>query len=337
MKKIKILIEGIGGIGGLLAASLIKNNHYVSLVTNNEKITNAIKSEGVKVKSPQGTVQFYTDVYTKLEELKGNKYDIIMLLMKANGVMNAARQSIEYLEKDGYMISFQNGIVEDELLEILGHDKLISGIIGFGGTMVRPGVYNKTSNGSIHIGELTGEITDRLNVLKEILDPVDEVVITDNIRGALWSKLAINATINGMGVLTGQTLGEMLKNRKNRDIFLNIYREVIDTAIANGIVPERITADPMLLYKPIDAGRFTSFKKDMIIKIVARKHKNIKSSSLQSIERGRKTEVDYINGYVIKQAEKYSINVDYNKKLVEMVHEIEEGKRKILAENTNDI
>jgi 2-dehydropantoate 2-reductase len=255
--------------------------------------------------------------------------------MKANSVVEATKISLDYLEPNGYFVSFQNGIVEDELIKITGQDKLISAIIGYGGTMHKPGVYEKTSDGTIHIGELNGMISRRLAELRDILSNVEDVIVTTNIRGALWSKLAINCAVNSLGALTGQTLGNLLTNKTAREIFIRTYSEVVEIAELDGIILEKIAANPYLLYRPLKTNLMNRFVKDLIIRFVGRKYRHTKSSTYQSLKRGRKSEVDFLNGYVVEKAKIHNYPVPMNEIMVDLIHKIENNELAISPQNIN--
>lgn len=332
---IMILIEGIGGIGGVVAARMIQAGYDVTLVTNNATITEAIESNGLQIKTPEGDLTVSAKVYTDLPT--DQTFDAAYLIMKATGVLDAVRDTMPLLKPDGYVVTFQNGVVEDAVAEIIGQERVVSGIIGWGGTMHAPGVYEKTSIGTTHIGELDGQITPRLRELEKAMSTSAEAVVTTNIRGALWSKLAINCTITTIGALTGDTLGVMLQDKRMRQVFLRGYSEVVDTAEASGITLERIATNPHLLYVKPNAGSINLFIKDLLVRFVGRKYGKLKSSSLQSLERGRKTEIDYLNGYVVEQAKQVNIPTPVNAALVKMIKEIEAGERTIQPSNLDDL
>ena len=335
-----ILIQGVGGIGGVMAATIIASGMNPVLITGNPEITAAIAGRGINTTMPgkRKPIVVPARVYTAIEELTQDmKFDAAYLIMKATSVVEAAQKTIPHLEGDGYVVTFQNGIVEDAVAAAVGADRVVSGIIGWGGTMHAPGVYEKTSPGETHIGELDGEMTARLRDLADDIASSAPVVISGNIRGALWSKLAINCTITTLGAITGETLGQMLADRQTRLVLMRIYTEVIDTAEANGIKLERITADPRLLYLPKRAGFITRWKKDFIARMVGRKFAKVKSSMLQGLERGRKTEIDFLNGYVVEYAKKAGVPVPMNECLVGQIKEIETGARGMSPLNLRDL
>jgi 2-dehydropantoate 2-reductase len=333
-----ILIEGIGGIGGVLAARLIQAGYTPTLVTANPQITDAINKDGLKIVERGGIISVPTKACTSLSDIPtGERFDAAYLIMKAHTVVEAAGATLPELTSDGYVVTFQNGIVEDAVSAALGAKRVIGGVIGWGGTMNSPGIYEKTTPGETHIGELSGEITPRLTDLANVIQSAAPVIVTPNIRGVLWSKLAINCTITTLGALTGDTLGEMLRDRRVRQIFARAYSEVIDTADALNIKLERIAANPRTLYVSPKANPLSRRVKDTLVQVVGRRYGRMKSSMLQSLERGRKTEIDYLNGYVVEQAKKVGVATPVNAVLVRLIKEIEAGTRVIDRHNIVDL
>lgn len=340
LKNKKILIEGIGGIGGLLSSRLLAVGYDCTLITGNKDITSQIQSTGVieLIEDGKQKIVYPQNVYTSLSELDETlKFDFALLAMKSDSAVEAAKLTIPHLFSHGFVVTLQNGIIEDLIVKEIDEGRLISAVMAFGSTMVELGQYQQTSPGSIFIGELNGEITTRLTQLGEILQEVMPVNLSDNIRGVLWNKLAINSTANALGAISGQTWGGMLDTKPKRTLFLKIYAEVVNASKANNVKLEKITVNPLLLYLPANAGFFTRLRKDILLRMAARKYKDIKSSSLQSLLRGRKTEIDYLNGFVVSESTKHGLDAPVNKILVDMVKEIESGKREIDPKNINEI
>ena len=338
MESTRLLIEGIGGIGGLVAYELLKAGYSADLITNNSNITNSINNQGLRVKTKKRIETVPTHAYTHLGDLPSEyQYSMIFLIMKADGVNEAAKQSLPKLTPDGFLCTFQNGVVEDSLVKIVPSEKIVPVTVGFASTMIEPGLYERTTPGKFHIGELNGKQTARIEELSKVLLHVEQVIMTENILGVKWSKLAINCIINTFGAITGQTLGQLLKNKKTRTLFLAVYREIVEVADAKDITLEPIAANPYLLYLPANSGTFKRFTKDLIIRFVGRKYGNQKSSSLQSIQRGRKSEVDYLNGYVVSQATDLGMDVPVNKALTELLHRIDNGEINYAPNNLQPI
>lgn len=332
----RVVILGIGGIGGVVAGCMIDAGMRPVLVTNNSEVTAAIRADGLRVRLPDRAFTVQADVYTTLTEASG-AFDAAYLTMKALSVVEAARDAARYVAADGYVVTFQNGIVEDAVGDAIGISRVVSASVGWNGIMHSPGDYERTTPGDTFVGELDGAITPRANAIAAALRHVGPVTISQNMRGVLWSKLAINCTVNSVGALTGQTLGELLADARVRRIFLQTYSEVVDTAEAQGIRLERIAANPKLLYLPKNAGFVVRYAKDVIARMLGRKYKSARSSTLQSLERGRKTEVDYLNGYVVDIATRVGVNAPINKALTRMIKEIESGARKIAKSNIDEL
>jgi 2-dehydropantoate 2-reductase len=335
----RILIEGVGGVGGVVAGGLLRVGLAPVLVTGNPDITRTIEDRGLLVRTPRGEERFHAQVHTRLEDVPGEApFDAAYLIMKAAAVVESARDTVPLLEPDaGFVVTFQNGIVEDDVAAAIGAHRVVSAIVGWGATMHAPGDVERTSEGALHIGEIDGPIGPRVQRLAGTLEAVSPVVASGNIRGALWSKLAINCMITSGGAVTGETLGEMLHDESVRRTFLGIYREVVDTAEACGIQLERIAANPKLLYLPVDAGALHRGLKDVFVRFIGRRYGALKSSSLQSLERGRKTEVDFLNGYVVARADEAGVPVPLNRALVAMIKEIEAGERPLTPDNVGDL
>ncbi len=334
----RILVSGIGGIGGVLAGEMIRAGHAPALVTGNREIAEAITARGLRVKTPAGAFTVRATAVVAPSDLPdGSRFDAAFLLTKATSVVEAARATVPVLARDGFVVALQNGMVEDAVGEAIGRDRVVSGIVGWGGTMHGPGSYERTGPGSIHLGELDGTVTDRARAIVPLLEAASPVVVTTNILGALWSKLAINCTITTIGAIAGETLGAMLGVPAARRVFLETYREVVDTAEAHGVRLERIAANPRTLYLPKGAGPFTRFTKDLLARIVGRKYRKLRSSMLQSVERGRPTEIDFLNGYVVGKAREKGLAVPMNEALVRLVKEIESGCRKPCMQNLADL
>ncbi len=203
------------------------------------------------------------------------------------------------------------------------------------------GTYEMTSRGETTIGELDGTISERILQLKTVLDAVTPTVVTTNIYGALWSKLAINSVVTTLGAVTGQLLGPMLRRANIRRLALAIVSEVIDVATAQGVAMEPVagTLDLQRLYQPPEkrmghAG-LSALPKHLLMGLVGIKFRKLKSSMLQSIERNRPPEIAFMNGYVVARGIDLGIATPTNAALTKLVQEIAAGERQIDSQNLN--
>jgi 2-dehydropantoate 2-reductase len=334
----RLLLMGCGGVGGVIACGLHRAGHDVTIITHNEEITQAINKTGLCVTTPDCQLTLPATAHTYLEEVEG-PFDAAYLAMKATDVEQAARDVAPYLSSGGYVVTLQNGIVEDRVGEILGRERVVGALVGWGATMRAPGICEMTSRGEVVVGELDGQKTPRVQQIKATLDAASPTTVTTNIYGVLWSKLAINCFVTTLGAVTGQLLGEMLRQHPLRHLALVITSEVIDVAEAHDISLEPVggTLDLQRLYLPPDRRAegfgFDRIARHVIMSIVGLKFRRLRSSMPQSLERGRRPEIDYMNGYVIARGEEKDVPVPVNKTLTALVHEIEAGTRSIGAHN----
>jgi len=332
---LSFLVIGAGAIGGITAAVMRKNGYDVGLLCRDEKLAAHISENGLKVKGFCGSFSIKIPVYSSVSQINGKK-DIILHATKASDMGEAARNSLKVLNENGFFVSMQNGICEDELGSVVGKDRVIGCVTGWGATMLPAGVLEMTSTGDFILGYPGRTPDEFLEMVSEVLSVIVPAKTTANIMGHLYSKLIINSCITSLGAISGIYLGKMLKIRKIRRIFIEIIREAVELADKMDIKIEVFGG--RLDFKKFVLGNsiFSDFRRHLMIRIIGFKYKKLKSSSLQSLERGKPTEVDYFNGYIVKNSLQYGVNVPVNSAVVNMIHEIELKKRGISIQNFND-
>ena len=150
--------------------------------------------------------------------------------------------------------------------------------------------------------------------------------------GARWSKLAVNAAFSGLSVVTGLTFGEIAKKRKTRKVALGILREAICVAKALGVEMEKMQGygAEELFGK---GGFFQNVKANFLLPIAIKRHALLRSGMLADVEKGKKCEIDFIDGMVAKMAKKAGVETPLCEKVVELVHGIENGLYEISYAN----
>jgi 2-dehydropantoate 2-reductase len=332
---LSVLVIGAGAVGGITAALLKRKGYDVTVVAKYREYADLISATGLKLSGRCGVMTVRMPAVASVEEIKGKK-DIILLAVKANDMAAVARQSLPLLKDDGYMISMQNGICEYELASIAGEERTAGCVVGWGATMTSQGDLQMTSAGDFIIGYLQREPDEDLTTLATVLESVVPVKMTANIIGHRYSKLIINSCITSMGAVSGLYLGEMLVQKRMRHVFINIIREAVAVARAMRIRLEvfggRLDFDRFVEKK----GVLADLKRDLMIRIIGFKYRRLKSSSLQSLERGKPTEIDYLNGFIVSEAAKYNVPVPVNTKIAEIVKRIEKGELRITMANFDD-
>lgn len=335
-EKSKILVVGAGAVGGISAALLAEAGYNVEVVCKYPELAEKIKSKGIHISGVRGDIIVTMPAVAAIHELSEKK-DIVILATKANDLPQAARDMKPFLKDHSAVVSMQNGICEEVLAEIVGQDRTIGCVVGWGATMHNPGELEMTSSGEFVIGSLDNKVDDRIKSLKTVLDTIVPAEISQNIMGNLYSKLIINSCITTLGAICGLYLGEMLAVKKIRNIFIQIMEEAMAVAKAHDIKVE-IFAGKLDYYRFLKSkSLFASLKRHLLIRLIGFKYRRLKSSSLQSLERGKPTEIDVLNGYIVKLAKQKNVPVPVNEKLMKMVKEIEKGKRKISLDNFKNL
>ena len=261
-------------------------------------------------------------------------FDFVFLLMQPPQVTGAARSALPLLRRDGAMVCFQNGLCEEHVQPIAGAGRTIGAIVAWGGSMVEPGVYERTSGGGFVIGRLDADDDPRFEALRSLLAPVGSVDVTRNLLGARWSKLAINCAVSSLGTIGGHRLGTLIRYRFVRRLALEAMTEAVAVARARAVRLEKVAGTIDLEWvqlRPADVTRPGSpalLAKHALLLAVGAKFRRMRSSMLAAIERGREPAVDFLNGEVVGTAGQLDMCVPLNARICDTIHAIARGERR---------
>lgn len=323
-------IYGAGAMGTVLGAYIARAGKQIGLINRNEKHIAALKEKGARI---VGTVEFTQKVNALLPSEMQGKYDIILLMTKQRANAEIVTFLKDYLAEDGALCTCQNGLPEPKVAGIIGEDRTLGCAIAWGATFLGEGVSELTSDPSaltFSLGALGRG--NRLREVKELLECMGTVAVEENFIGARWSKLLINSTFSGLSTVTGATFGEVSENKSSRRVAQRIMKECIDVAKAASIKIEPVQGhkiDKLFDYK----GGLKKAISFALIPVAMKKHAKLVSSMLQDLKKGKKCEIDFINGVVCEYGEKYGVPTPFNQRTVEIVHGIEEGKYPIEFNN----
>ena len=318
---------GCGGIGGIVAANLAARGAAPAVVTHNADIAAAINAAGFVVRDDDGERRVPGRATTVLPNDAGI-FDVVLLATQPPQVEAAARAALPHLHPDGVMVCFQNGVVESRVAAIAGAERVVGAIVVWGASMPRPGVYERTSAGGFVIGRLDGADDPRLDVVEPLLAPTGEVERTRNLRGARWSKLAINCAISSLGTIGGERLGELMRHRFVRRLGLEVMSEAVAVARRGDIQLEKVSGTLDLNWialTPADVGGAGSpslLAKHALLLAVGAKYRRLRSSMLAAIERGREPAVDFLNGEVVRAGAALGVPTPVNHRIQQMIHAI---------------
>lgn len=318
-------IYGAGSLGTILGAFIEKNGGSVELINHNKAHVAALKEHGAHV---TGTVDFVQPVTAYTPDEMSGKYDVIFLLTKVLSNKETVTMLKEFLPEDGVIVTLQNGLPEQGIADIVGEDRVLGCTVAWGATMKGPGVSELTSSPdslTFSLGSLSKTPNGHLDDVRAILELMGPVTVEENFVGTRWSKLLINSAFSGMSAVLGCTFGEAAANRKSRRIVLALIKECIDVCAAGGIKIEPVQGKDAV--KLLDYhGPVKKALSLFILPIAIRKHALLKASMLQDIERGKKTEVDGINGAIAALGRSVGCPTPMNEKVTSIIHRIESGE-----------
>jgi len=335
-QNLKIAVVGAGAIGGICAGLIKKAGYDVQVVVRQEEHARQIMGEGIRITGIQGEFTVKMDAVAGVENMAPDR-DVVLLGVKATAMEDVAEKLVSRLSPSAMVVSLQNGFCEEALAAILGRERVIGCVTGWGATMHGPCDLEMTSTGDFIVGNIDNREDPRLDRVRVILNQVIEARISQNIIGSLYSKLIINSCITSVGAVCGLYLGQMLAQKKVRLIFLKIMEEAMAVAGAMEIQVE-VFAGKLNYYNFLEEkGMISALKRHLFLRVLGFKYRKLKSSSLQSLERGQMTEIEYLTGFITGNGKKYGIPTPVNDQVFDMVRQIELGQRVIAPANLDQI
>jgi 2-dehydropantoate 2-reductase len=324
-RRIRILIVGIGALGGTIATRAISAGIPVWLATRSAESARVLRSSGLQVSGIGGTATTSSVHVAAIEEYgEVDKFDLILLATKAHDALEIAPFLSSLLAPGGTLLPIQNGSVSQILANRFGDGVVLGGLSNLGATMVKPGIYEQRNAGNLLIGELAGGLSDRVANVAQTLGGAIEMRVTPNLRGAVWAKLLLNCSVTTIGAVAAQTMRQYMTSFAGQEVFRRIYDEALSVALASGARPERMIVDPI---PPGWQGTSVPGDDyDVWIDQIMGGYGDIKPSMLQDFERGRRTEIDFINGYVAQLGVQVGVPIAMNAAMTDMVHLIEQGQ-----------
>jgi 2-dehydropantoate 2-reductase len=320
-----LLIWGAGAIGGTIGAYLARAGHRVVLVDRVREHVDAIHTQGLSISGPIDEFTVKAPAYTP-DGLDG-QYRTILLCVKSHHTREATRALLPFLDADGYVVSVQNGLNELVIGDIVGQERTVGSFINFGADYVEPGLIHFGGRGAVVLGEVDGKITERIRQLHRTFRDFDEkAVITPNIWGYLWGKLAYAAMLFATA-LTNDSIADALAAPAYREIYIKLACEALSVAVARGITPESFNGfDPKAFMPGTDPGVSQASLDDMVAfnRLSAKTHTGIWRDLAV---RRRRTEVDPQLGPIVAYGAKEGVSTALTARVIEMIHDIEDGKR----------
>ncbi|MGQ9718983.1 MAG: ketopantoate reductase family protein [Nitrososphaerales archaeon] len=297
-------IVGAGAIGGLFGGLLAENNEDVILVDNHEERADRVNHDGLKIKSVGGDriikVRATNDPY------EVGSVDLVIMAVKSYDTKQAVKEILPMLSHDTSILTIQNGLGNVEAIsEVAGFEHVVGGLTMQASTLIGLGEVFHAGKGATIIGELDSRMSLRLKRIDNMLNRSDiEARISNNIIGAMWDKVIVNVGINALTALTRMKNGGLLQSAEVKEVMKRAVMEAVDVSKAAKI---RIGSENPLKMT-IDVASSTAMNR---------------SSMLQDVDRGKRTEIDSLNGAIVKLGKEYGIETPINETLCALVKRLE--------------
>lgn len=300
----KIAIVGSGAMGSLYGAYLHKSGEEVYLINKWEEHINTINKEGLVIDTGDKKLKFYPKAVTNSKDI--GIVDLAIVFVKSTKTEEAILENKNIMGENTYVLTLQNGYGNGEKIEkYINKDRIIVGTTGEGCTTIKAGYIRHAGSGDTYIGMFSGKEDNILKRLDNILNHSGfNTHICKDATELIWNKLIINVGVNAITAILGIKNGEILKEKATKKIMKDAVIEAVKVANAKG---------------------FNFNEEEMIKKVenVALKTAENKSSMLQDVLNNKKTEIETINGAIVKEGSKFNIETPINETLTNLIISLE--------------
>jgi len=299
----KIVIMGTGAMGSLFGG-LLALSEEVWLVDIRQEQIDAIRSAGLTIEE-KGKMQTIR-VNATSDVASIGKADLVIFFVKAYHTEKAASDALVLQKKDTVFLTLQNGLGNEEAIcKQVVRKNVMLGTTNHGATLLGPGHIRHAGWGRTYVGELDGKMTDRVAQIAQVFNKAGiETEVSSNIHQVVWNKLFINAGLNAVAALTGLKNGQLLDYPETLRLMDRLVSEAVEVARKKGI--------------PIEGNPLEK------VKAVVEATRENRCSMGQDIDNRRRTEIDAINGAVVREAERLGIFVPYNQMITDLIKVIEQ-------------
>ena len=320
-----IVVWGAGAMGGTLGARLARAGHEVLFVDTDPRHVRAIQDRGLRIVGPID--DFTQPVRIVQPDRVEPGLGAVLLAVKAHHTEPAIRSIAPLLDPAGFVVSVQNGLNESTIADVVGAERTVGCFVNYGADVVEPGVIMRGNRGAVVVGEIDGARSDRIRWLHELFrDFEPAAVLTDNIWGYLWGKLAYGSMLFATA-LAEASIAEVLAAAEHRAAIIGLAREAMAVAGALGIRPEA--------FDGFDPGAFAPGAPDTeahlsLDRLVAFNRESAKSHSgvwRDLAVRKRRTEVDAQIAPIDRLGREVGVDTPLTRVLVDLIHDVEEGRR----------
>lgn len=296
----KIAIIGAGAMGSLYGGYLSKAGNEVYLLDVWQEHVDAINQQGLVIQEGEEQVQTHPRAVTSQQEV--GTAEVVIVFVKSIHTGNAIKENLDLVGENTLLLTLQNGYGNAEAIaEFVDPDKIMVGTTAQGATLLGPGMIRHAGKGATHIGKYKGRKDTWVENFAEVLRSAGfETEVSDHAMEMIWAKLFINVGINALTGLLIIVNGQLLHSEETQALMKLAVDEAVTVANAAGMTfdPEKVLSD---------------------VKKIAEATSENRSSMLQDLTHQRKTEIDMINGAIVKQGRLYSVETPVNETLTRLI------------------
>jgi len=337
----KILFVGAGAIGSYLGGFLTRAGHDVTLIDPWAEQVETVRQKGISVTGPHDPFEARPAIYHLHEAQRlPRDFEVAFVAMKVYDTAWATQLAVRHLQVDGFVVAAENCWPDPIVASVAGKERAVGlvmskiGVASWKAGHVERGHERGGATGHdvFRAGEHDGTITPRTQMIAEMLKVVDGSKATDNLWGERWSKLCANAMGNPVQAMSGLGSNEIASSEVGRAITIHLASEAARVGLALGYTIPKINGAPVEQWA--DAGRRETWQAlDEMLTPKSAGGRNWKASMAQDVAKGRPTEIDYMNGFVVEKGREKGVPTPVSAAVVETVREIDRGQRKQAAEN----
>src|SRR5215468_14844 len=337
----KILFVGAGAIGSYIGSFLSRAGHDVTLVDPWAENVETIRKKGISVTGPHDPFEAHPRAFHLGESQRlPRDFDLAFVAMKVYDTAWAAQVAVRHIKPEGFVVASENCWPDPIVASVAGPSRSLGLIMSkIGVALWKPGQVERgaekgqgTGHDVFRVGEHDGRITTRAKEVAEMLKVIDGSLATDNLWGERWSKLCANSTGNPVQAMSGLGSFEIASSEVGRAITIHLGAESARVGQALGFnIPK---------YNGAEAAEWAAAstregwnKLDAMLTPTTTSGRNWRASMAQDVAKGRPTEIDYMNGYVVAQGRERGVPTPVSAATVDIVREVDAGTRKPEAQN----
>jgi 2-dehydropantoate 2-reductase len=327
----RLAVLGVGAIGGTIGGYLSKEGRDITLIDPWAAHVDAMKANGLRVTTMDGgfttpvKAMHLGDIGTVSEP-----FDLVFISLKSYDTVWGAHLIKAYLKPTGIVVSAQNAINDELIAPIVGYSRDIACVVTLGAGMYEPAHVERTSVTTRHaftLGELTGMPSRRAQAVADLMSAVGPTKVSTNIWGERWAKLTTNCMANSICALTGLGSAEHRLTAGVVDASIKIASEVVRVGAALGVSVGPVSGIDAEVYENADDPQVLEEIKTHLAED-AKQLGAGRPSMLQDVMKGRRTEIEYLNGYVAGRGREVGVATPVNEAVVGLVKKVERGEMK---------